>query len=159
MTATMKIELESVVDFVAKVRDSIEVNVNVSKLPANVRAYVWEYGLQRVINDACGKAGKKDTYATEALYLEACRNIAEAKRDAMYAGDVRMARGSTPKDAVAEECRKIAITALKAKGTWPKDKDEAIKALAEFIERNREKLVAKAEKIVAEREEMMAEFD
>ena len=153
----LKIEFHVNPTFKATVRKAREVEVDIKRLPPESRMYVFEYGLQRVINDSVG-AVKRDDYEDEAKWLDACAEVAGKKLDGLYAGEFTLRQRGT-KDEVAIEMRAIAISTLRTAGKLPSGKDEAVKALEEFMTKNAERLRAKAEAIIAERKANVDEFD
>lgn len=107
--------------------------VNVDKFNAEVRDYIFAYGLKQILNDA-GSAGKS---ADEKLAM------AEKKLAAMYDGTVRAVRaakpGMSPRDSLIYKYARADVAAvLKAAGRKigdePAEKIEA--AIAKITEKN-----------------------
>lgn len=62
-------------------------DIDVARLPANAREYIWQYGLKQVINDAM--ATKVDKEGNDLTNKEIAAK-ASAKLDALYEGTLRM---------------------------------------------------------------------
>lgn len=156
----LKIEFHVNETFTATVRKARKLEIDIKRLPPESRTYVFEYGLQRVINDSVG-AVKRDDYTgedAEAKWLDACLETAAKKLDGLYAGEFTLRQRAT-RDEVAIEMRAIAVATLRNAGKLPSGKDEAVKALEAFMEKNDAKLRAKAEAVIAERKANADEFD
>ena len=93
-TRKMKIQFDMPDTFVASIRKKAGLDVELAKLPAHALRVVFEYGLQRIHNDACGAAGTVDKHRNEAEWVAACVDLATKKRDALYAGTIST-RGAT----------------------------------------------------------------
>jgi hypothetical protein len=172
----MKLSFDFADTFNASVRAERIVPIDLAKMPDNALAAIFAYGLQRIINDSAGSAGKVDAvdgdkrrYADEAAWLDACETLGCKKRDALYAGNVGRAP-SEAKDPVGAEMDKIAReivrTAIKTKYSMSLKKfadeygentfDEKV---TEFVKANGAKLRDMAEQAIAERKGRVAGFD
>lgn len=83
--------------FFVKAR-GVAIEVDIAELPAASLTKIFEYGMQRIVNDAC--AGAKDDEQAKAL--------AEKKLDNLFAGIIR-ASGTREGNPVAAEAMKIAM--------------------------------------------------
>ena len=90
---------------IVTVRGKVKIEVVFDKLPQSSVEQIFAYGLQRIVNDAAGKVGKRDDYMTEESYEVACMAIAEAKIATLYTGVQRAG-------ALEREAKRIAVAIL-----------------------------------------------
>ena len=92
-------------------------DVDVARLPANAREYIWQYGLKQVINDAM--ATKTDKEGRDLTNDEIAAKAA-AKLDALYEGTLRMRSESVAADEyeaeAIKEAKRFTIAFLTNKG-------------------------------------------
>lgn len=118
----MNLSFDFTETFDATIRGELTVAVPVAKLPEASLNAIFAYGLQRILNDSVGRAGKEDAVddAGKRLYfdrnhwLEACQAQAEKKLDALLSGDVGRA-ASAPRDPVGAEIDRIAREDIRLK--------------------------------------------
>ena len=155
----LKIEFHVSNDFTATIRKGHEVKIEWEKLPPESRKYVMEYGMQRVINDSVGRAGKREAYAgTDEEFLAMQVAMGEKKLAELYAGEIKT-KGKA-QDEVGQEYRKLVIAYLKTRKDWPRDTKSQTELFTKFTASMNPKVLdlmkefrAKAEEIVASRAE------
>ena len=156
-----------------------EMKIDQGKFPPNALAAIFAYGLQRIHNDAAGKAGPKpgspawakaypdfdkdDKEGMEKAIKEweaGTMAVAEEKRDALYAGDLRNTGSGQGRkvDPVRREMWVLAESILRAKGEWSSDAKKNGEAMRNVMAKHEDKLRAKAESIVAARESDLSEL-
>lgn len=153
----LKIEFHVNETFTATIRKGREIVVDWAKLPPESRKYVMEYGMQRVLNDSVGSV-KREEFESDDAFLDACREVAMKKLDALLSGEVSTRGKAGPKDSLADETRKITLAFLRSIGKIPrKATPEAImETLARWAASADPKVVAKRAAIESEAAEILA---
>lgn len=160
----MKIEFEFDDTFVASIRKS-ELLVDVTKLHANAYPELFEYGLQRILNDATGASGKLDAvdkktgkalYMSEKDWRTAIDSAAQKKLDQLYSGDFTRTR-TVVADPVKVEAfpmiAKVLRASLGAAKVKTMAKEDFIARVRAEFDRNADHWTAKAHRAISERAE------
>lgn len=134
----------------------IDLDVDLSKLPANVMEHVTYIGLRNILMDA-----HASVTTDEADYQAKAQAVSEKKLAAMYAGEVRVA-GTREGDPVRAEAKRLAVlkitSALRAAGRKVKDVDpKVLREKAESL--ITPELLLKAAELVAERKALQVDVD
>ncbi len=91
------------------------IEIDVRKLPAASLIAIFDYGLQRIVNDAANAGGKDAT-------ADSWSGNAQKKVDSLLAGETRQARESDPVRAEARNMARAAVIRdLKKVGKKPED--------------------------------------
>lgn len=153
----LKIEFYVSEKFTATIRKGREIEVDWARLPPESRKYVMEYGMQRVLNDSVGTV-KREEYASDDLFLDACKATAMKKLDALLAGEITTRGKASPRDELADEVRKMTIAFLRKIGKIGRkaDADEILGVLKRWNDATDAKIVAKREAIASEASEIIA---
>ena len=129
--------------------------VDEAKFSADVRDFIWAYGLRQILNDA-GSMGKGPD---EKLAM------AQKKLDILYSGELRKAREGGAADPLTAEMERLAradvTKALRAKGKsiGKIDKDALSASIAAHLAKNAKHYTALATRNIAERGAVTIDLD
>lgn len=145
---TMQVTYEFEDTFVANVR-GFELPFDMKAVPAEGHALAAGYGWQRILNDACGKVGKRETYKTDDEYRDAVVAAATAKYDSLVTGERRQRRTAST-DSVKREAQALAFLSYRAALSKAKYTDKGVRDY--IADRDlHEPFMAEAAEIVAKR--------
>lgn len=144
----MQVTFEFDDTFVANVR-GFELAFDMKAVPAEGHCHAAGYGWQRILNDACGKVGKRSDYKSDDEYRDAVVAAATAKYESLVAGEARQRRAVTV-DVVKREAQALAFISYRAALSKDKYTDKAVRDY--IAERDlHEPFMAEAAEIVAKR--------